>query len=449
MSIEKARRRSPMLEVLGIRNFRLLWIGQGTSLVGDYFNFIALPWLVLQLTGSALALGTVLALEGVPRALFTLLGGAITDRVSPRTIMLISDIVRFFLCGLLVALVLTGTVNLWALYAIGLAFGLVGGFFQPAAGAVMPTLVGPVELQAANALYQGSSQMLGFVGPMLAGAVIAVFGTASVVMSAPGSLGVAVAFGVDALSFLVSVFTLWLMSVPAPVRLQTQQRAENVLESIRDGIAFVWKDPILRMLFIVIAALNMLFVGPIDVGIPVLARLRLPEGVAAYGIIIAAYAGGNLIGTILSGMIPPRKRFKAFTIALLFAFGLALAPFGWVPSAWVGFTIFFVLGIGNGYFSIILITLLQRRTPPALMGRMMSLLVLSNVGLVPISQAASGLVINASLDALFVGAGGLILIVAVWATLSPTLELLVAEVETTAAASRGQTGTTLSASPSE
>ncbi len=101
-----------MLEVVEVRNFRLFWIGQGTSLIGDYFNFIALPWLVLQLTGSAFALGTVLALEGIPRALFMLLGGAITDRFSARAIMLISDIVRFFLCGLLMTLVLTILVQL-------------------------------------------------------------------------------------------------------------------------------------------------------------------------------------------------------------------------------------------------------------------------------------------------------------------------------------------------
>ncbi len=449
MPIEAKQTRNPMLEVLGIRNFLLLWIGQGTSLLGDYFNFIALPWLVLQETGSPLALGTVLALEGVPRALFMLLGGAITDRLSSRTIMLASDIVRFFMCGLLLALVLTGTVNLWALYVIALAFGLVGGFFQPAAGAVMPTLVQSGQLQTANALYQGSSQLLGFVGPMLAGAVIAAFGGASAGIGGPGSLGVAIAFGVDAVSFLVSILTLWLMRVPAPVRAQVEQKAENVLESIRDGIGFVWQDSVMRMLFIVMAAANMFFVGPIEVGIPVLARLRLPEGVAAYGIIIAAYAGGNLVGTILSGMIPPGPRFKAFTIVSLFGFGLALAPFGWIPSTIVGFSILFLLGIGNGYLSIVLITLLQKRTPPAMMGRMMSLLILSNVGLVPISQALSGFVISVSLDALFVGAGGLLLLVALWTTLSPTLGLLVAEVEKSVGESRGQARAATSLSPGE
>ncbi len=434
MLIEQTRARRPMLEVLGIRNFLLLWLGQGTSLIGDCFNFIALPWLVLQLTGDGLALGTVLALEGVPRALFMLVGGAITDRFSSRAIMLLSDVFRLFLCVLLVVLVVTGAVNLWVLYAIALCFGFISGFFQPAAGAIMPSLVPASQLQTANALYQGTTQLLGFVGPLLAGGVIAAFGTSTGGTDGASNLGIAVAFGIDALSFLVSIVTLWFMNSPTKARAGASAPAANVLQAIRAGIAFVWNDPVMRLLFVVIAAANLLFVGPIDVGMPVLAKFRLPEGIAGFGILVAGYAGGNLLGIILSGMIAPRRGFKEFTIILLFAFGFGLVPFGWIPSAWVGFAIFFVLGIGNGYFAIILVTLLQKRTPPDMMGRIMSLLMLSNLGLVPISQAVSGFVVNVSLDALFVGAGALMLLVALYTTFSPALNLLVAQVHEFAAA---------------
>lgn len=433
MLVAQARPRNPLFEVLGIRNFALLWAGQGTSLIGDYFHFIALPWLVLQLTGDGLALGTVLALAGIPRALFMLVGGAVTDRFSSRAIMLLSDILRGLICLLLVALVVTGSVNLWALYGVALLFGLISAFFQPAAGAMLPTLVPGDRLQPANAVYQGTTQLLGFVGPMLAGAVIAAFGSASIGEGAAGMLGIAVAFGVDALSFAISVVTLWLIQVPAGARSNANARPENVLESIRAGIAFVWNNPVMRMLFIVMSAANLLFVGPIDVGMPVLAKQRLPEGIAGFGILIAGYAGGNLLGTVLSGMLKPTRGFKAFTIILLFAFGIALMPFGWIPSAWVGFAIFFVIGIGNGYFGIVLFTLLQKRTPPEMMGRIISLFVLAGVGLVPVSQAVSGLVVNTSLDGLFVGAGALMLLVAAWTTLSPTLNVMVAQVQALAA----------------
>ena len=92
---------NPMRNVLSIRDFRLLFAGISASLLGDQFALIATPWLVLQLTGDPVALGTVLALEGIPRALFMLFGGAITDRLSPRVILIASDVVRFVLAALM------------------------------------------------------------------------------------------------------------------------------------------------------------------------------------------------------------------------------------------------------------------------------------------------------------------------------------------------------------
>lgn len=104
--------KNSMRNVLSIRDFRLLFAGVSTSLLGDQFALIATPWLVLQLTGDPLALGIVLALEGIPRALFMLFGGAITDRFSPRIIMLASDLVRFLLAIVMAAVVFAGIVQM-------------------------------------------------------------------------------------------------------------------------------------------------------------------------------------------------------------------------------------------------------------------------------------------------------------------------------------------------
>ena len=99
------------MSVLRIRNFRLLWIGEGISLLGDQFYMIALPWLVLSLTGNALAVGTVMATAGIPRALFMLVGGALTDRFTPRRLMISSNLARMILTGLLAALVATNLIQ--------------------------------------------------------------------------------------------------------------------------------------------------------------------------------------------------------------------------------------------------------------------------------------------------------------------------------------------------
>ena len=115
MQDQNPKEKNSLRNVFSIRDFRLLFAGVSTSLLGDQFTLIATPWLVLQLTGDPVALGTVLALEGIPRALFMLFGGAITDRFSPRIIMLASDIARLILAGLMTAVVFTGIVQLWML----------------------------------------------------------------------------------------------------------------------------------------------------------------------------------------------------------------------------------------------------------------------------------------------------------------------------------------------
>jgi MFS family permease len=366
------------------------------------------------LTNDPVALGTVLALGGIPRAVLMLIGGAFTDRFSPRRIMLVSDLVRLGLTALLTILTFTGAINLWILYAFSLAFGIVSAFFYPASSAILPTLVDHDRLQPANAVAQGSTQMMVFFGPALAGAVIAALS------SSTGSklLGVAFAFGVDTLTFLVSVVTLWLIVLPT---VRSSKAAENVWASIRAGWHFAWGDPLLRVLFVIITALNFFFVGPIAVGIPVLANERLPEGAAAFGIILSAYGGGNLLGILVSGAIKQTRRLNWTSIGIFFSFGVALALLGVLNSTWLSAAVLFVLGVGNGYIAIIFITFLQRRTPRDMLGRMMSLVMLSNVGLAPVSQAISGAVSKISLEALFIGAGVCILLTSLWSTLQPAM----------------------------
>src|SRR5512140_50088 len=130
-----APRSGSVRALLALGNFRLWFSGQATSLLGDQFHAIAAPWLVLTLTNDPIALGTVLALGGVPRALLLLLGGAITDRFTPRAIMLTSDALRLVLTAGLFALTWTGAIQLWMLYGFALFFGIISAFFYPASGA--------------------------------------------------------------------------------------------------------------------------------------------------------------------------------------------------------------------------------------------------------------------------------------------------------------------------
>jgi MFS family permease len=410
-------KKNPMAEIFGIRDFRLLFSGAATSMLGDQFALIATPWLVLKLTGDPLALGIVLALEGIPRAVFILLGGAITDRLSPRLIMLTADVIRFMLTVWMVLVVFTGTVQMWMLYAFGLGFGLVAGFAIPAGNSIVPMLVKEQDLQAGNSVMMGVGQLVGFIGPTIAGILIGRF--------SQSPLGIGLAFAIDAVSFAVSAICLWAMHGGGklqPVTGSTQK--ESVWASILAGIKTLWEDKAMRLMFLVITAVNFLFVGPLLVGIPVLANQRLPEGALAFGLLISAYAGGNLAGYLLAGSLPrpTGKTMQALLLFLLAAFGLALGSFGYIRSTWVDFALMLMLGLGNGYIAILLFTWIQLRTPKAMLGRMMSIMMLSNTGLVPISQAISGAVSKWSLTMLFAGAGVLILLVTLFTAFQPELK---------------------------
>ena len=409
-----------MLRVMSLRDFRLLFAGTTTSLLGDQFALIATPWLTLKLTGDPLALGIVLALEGLPRAVFMLLGGAITDRFSPRLIMLISDFIRFILTTLMALVIFTGTVQLWMLYLFSLGFGLVAGFAVPAGNSIVPMLVEEQDLQAGNSIMMGSVQLVSFIGPTVAGILIGKYSSSY--------LGIGLAFAIDAVSFGVSAVCLWLihggggMSQFAGDALEK----ERVWISILNGVKSLWHDKALRLMFLVIMATNFLILGPLLVGIPVLADQRLPEGAVAFGLLMSAYAGGNLGGYLMAGSLPRPSGIvmRIIMIGLLVAFGAVIGSLGFISSTWVDFSLLLLLGLGNGYIAIIFFTWIQMRTPREMLGRMMSLLILSSTGLVPISQAISGVVSKWDLNALFVAAGTLVLLVTLWAAFHPELKTL-------------------------
>jgi MFS family permease len=179
----------------------------------------------------------------------------------------------------------------------------------------------------------------------------------------------------------------------------------------------------MRLMFLVLTALNFLIVGPLLVGIPVLANRRLPEGAVAFGLLMSAYAGGNLIGYLLAGSLPRPggTTMRFFTIVLLAGFGVVVGLLGFISSTWIDFAMLLLLGLGNGYIAIILFTWMQTRTPQVMLGRMMSILMFSNTGLIPISQAISGALSKWDLTLLFATAGALVILVTVWTAFQPEL----------------------------
>ncbi len=414
-SVTRPRSTSPLARVMFDRNMRLLAGGAGTSLLGDQFSLLATPWLVLQITGDPVALGIALALQGLPRAALMLLGGAVTDRLSPRRVMLVANVVRGLLAAMMAAAVAGSPVQLWMVYAFSVLVGIASGFAVPAENSIVPQLVRAQDLQAGNSVIMGLTQLAGFVGPSVAGVVIGHY-THSLT-------GVAVAYTLDAAAFAVSAAALAAMR---GVRRPTADTSENLLAATASGLRFLWGDGVLRTLFAVLLAVNLLLMGPLMVGIPQLAHERLPEGAAAFGILMSAFAVGNLAGYLVAGALPrpDGRRLRQVVIALVVAFGGGIGSLGVVPSTWVDAGVLATLGLGNGFMAVLMVTWIQARTPSAMVGRMMSLMTLASTGLVPASEALAGVVGARSLTMLFVAPGVVVLILGVGLAFHPSLTAL-------------------------
>ena len=411
---------------LRVRDFRLLWIGESVSLLGDQFYLIALPWLVLQMTGNALALGTVLALASIPRALFMLIGGAFVDRFSPRSVMFASNLIRMILVGLLALLVLMGSIQLWMLYVLALAFGTADAFFFPAESAIVPALLDSDQLELGNTLTQGVATLSMFVGPALAGIVIAVLASSST-KATPDMAGIGVAFALDTLSFLASLVTLWIMHAH---KSEEATEGSNVWNSIRAGLAYLWQNAILRSVFILLLAINLFVIGPFQVGVPVLAKRNLAEGAAAFGILVSAFGGGSLLEIILASVLPkPRPAwFGTVLLSVTGLLGIGLVLLVVSTSTPIVAVICLAMGTTMGYVNIKFMTWLQRRVPEQMMGRVMSLIMFASVGVAPVSSTLAGIILNVSLAGLFVGAGALMAAVALVSAAIPTVRRMGLEV---------------------
>jgi len=373
--------------------FRRLWIGSAISLLGDQFYLVALPWVVLQITGSAVAMGTILMTAAIPRAVLMLMGGAMTDRISPRRILLGTALARTVCVGAIGALLWFNVLQIWQLYLLGFAFGVADAFSMPASSAFTPSLVEKDQLVAANSLSQMTSQLTTIVGPAPAGLVIK-------------SLGAAWAFILDAVSFLFIVAALW--SLPDPPRAEARVRPP-LWQSVLDGIAYVRRDVALSSLMVLAAMINVCVSGPMSVGLAYMAKTRFGSP-AAYGFAISALAAGGLVGALIAGVWKIKRR-GPFLLAAATLIGCCVASMGLLASVTAIAGVLALMAAAAAVTNIHLASWMQARVEPAVRGRVLSVLMLAAVGLLPISLAGAGLLAAWSITGMYLLAGGAMLLV--------------------------------------
>lgn len=400
-------------ELLRDPNFRWLVAGGAISMLGDQFTLIALPWLVLQMTGDTVALGTVLALISVPRAMFILVGGALVDRYSPKQVMMVTKYINTALLGGLAAGVFTGTLTLPVVYALALGIGLSTAFSIPSGTAMMPHVVQSAHLPPANSLMLGLRQLTLFAGPLLAGLLIALFGDGSQ-HAGLHAHGIGAAFAFDALSFALSAWTLSRVRTRASPAAAAGAPAA-VWTAVAVGLRHFWSDVELRTCFLYWAAVAVLIMGPIHIALPVLANSQAALGAAALGLMVGGHGAGTLLGMAFAGA-RPRWRVGSLGLTILLVdalIGLLFMPMGQITAIWQGVALMLGIGVLGGFIHVAVFTWIQRRVPPALLGRAMSLFMFIFMGLAPMSAAVTGWIMRGvTLGQLFAISGALLVLLA-------------------------------------
>ena len=415
--------RLPLWQPLGAHDFRLLFTGESVSMVGSQFTSVALAWLGFQITGSGLALGTVFAVGGIPQLLLMLLGGATTDRFSPWRVMAVANVVFTVITASLSVLAFLNAVHLWHLYIASFVFGVGGAFVFPAVFSLIPRTLATDQLNAGNGLMESTNALTSFLGPSLAGIVVALGGRSS---------GTGIAFAIDASSFAFALLTLLWMSdrckrrevviedgAPYP-----QSGVRNLFFSIREGVSIAWQDMGLRTFLLLLMVNNLAFYGPYRVGLAALAAHRFPEGAAALGTLYGAWGAGALVGAFLAGFLRTLRRYGLLMLAGAAVQGTGFVLLGFAPNVVIAVGLVVIIGVRGGVGNVIFGTWLQMRSAPDMLGRVMSLVGVANLGLTPLSFALSGALVDVNPTLTFVLAGGLVLVVTVGASMSRTVRAM-------------------------
>jgi len=397
---------------LAMPSFRLLTAGQFTSTIGDYCYAVALPWLVLSSHGGAILLGTVLACYGVPRMVLIPVGGVLADKVGPRTVMLIADAGR---CVVVAAMAVLAARHTASLTALGPAAALIGageGLFIPASFSLMPSLLSEERLAAGNAISNAAVQAGSLLGPALGGALVATTRASTW------------AFVIDAASFAVSALTLALIprraaagSVTAVAAATGADGASGEAGADRDAgaggaggagaggagaggagdggggvLALLRKSRLLQILLLVVIAANLAGGGMSEVALPSLAHARF--GAAGYGALLACFAAGGVIGTLAAARTGGLRTPAIFATMVFLVDGAATALTPYLGGEAGAAAALFTVGAANGLGNVTSLTVLQKWAPPAMLGRIMSAIMVCALGSFPLSVVITGVLVR-------------------------------------------------------
>jgi MFS family permease len=367
-------RRQSNFSALRQRDFALLWSGQSISQIGDGVFTIAVALEALHLTHRPSGFALVVAARMVPTILLVVVSGVVVDRVSRQLAMMMSDLARALAVGVIAVLTASGHVRLWELVVMSIIFGIADSFFGPASNAVMPELLTTDLLVQGNALLSTSQQLAsGFAGPALGGVLV-------------GAIGAAWAFGIDALSFIVSAASLAAMRRrPRAASLPT-----TFMDDAREGVRYVRSQRWLWIMLVAAGLINLTGYAPLGVLVPLLVRQTLHASASQLGLVLAMGGVGGVLASITVGRVEtPRHQVTALWLAYAAA-AIPVCVMALSSSLWlVGTCVLLEVGLVI-YGDVLFFSMLQKLVPENLLGRVSSVLFLLAVGLMPLGTLLSG-----------------------------------------------------------
>ncbi len=345
------------------RNFRLLWSGMLVSQTGSWMQFIALGYLIDQLTKAPIYLGLLGVSQALPRLLFAFLGGVAADRLDRRTVMLVTNATMMASATLLWVLAYTGRIEVWHVLVIGAFNSFTQSFDVPARQSLVPFLVTDRELMKAVSLLTIAFNGSGIFGPSLGGVVIA-------------AVGVAGCFLVNAITYIAVIVALLRMDIPR----QTDERRESIGEDIREGLGLLFQQRHLLAILGVVAVMS--FFGRAYVRLmPAYAREVLGVGPQGLGILQAAPSVGTILAVFVVGAVAATARKGRLLVGAAIITGALVGLFG--LSGWFLLSVLLLIAMGTGQAVLMASanTLLQTSVLPGQRGRMMGLYGMTTFGM--------------------------------------------------------------------
>jgi len=369
------------LRPLGSGQFRLLAVALTASLLSAGAWLVAAVWQVVELGGGPADLSIVAVGSSLGLVLAVLFGGVAADRIPQRRILLTVEVVRGAGFTVAAVLALTGTIEVWHLAVISFALGVADGFFYPAYSAWLPAILPGEQLLAANGI-EGVLRptVMNAAGPALASLLIGV-----------GSPGLA--FAVVAGLQVVAATVLGVMR-STPVRRDLDEQVlhpvRQTFVDLRDGFAYLLRTKWLLATLLFAIVLVLVIMGPIEVLLPFAVKEQTGGGAGAFAVALAAFGVGGAIGSLTVASLRMPRRYLTIMV-LAWGFGcIPLAILGATSELWVMVVALFLVGVVFSGAQVLWGTLLQRRVPPAMLGRVSSLDFFVSLALMPVSMAVAG-----------------------------------------------------------